>query len=293
MDKISNSGPAQSMARNRPTNASVADVLAVLHGEKDAYPAAAYAVGLAEMLGAHLTIAGITRDPARQFYLAQAPAPALAAALDAARTSANAFASKVAVMAAERGLSSQALTLEIQIGQGWSEASRLARLYDISVLARPAGEDAARDQALLETVLMQSGRAVLVVPPSYAGPVSFARPVFAWDASRSAARALAEAIPILRHAGEAQVVTVVGQNDAKAAVPDIIPHIERHGIACTHYEPTLSGSIAQTLLAHAQRAASDLLVMGAFGHSRIRELVLGGTTHDVLLDAGLPVLLAF
>jgi len=215
------------------------------------------------------------------------------AAVDAALTSASAFASKIAKAAADRGVSATALTREIQIGQGWGEVAQFARLFDIAVLARPAGEEAVRDQTMLETVLLQSGRAVIAVPPSYAGPISFARPVVAWDGSRSAVRALAEAMPILRHAGAAGVVTVEVRNGTTPVVPDIAPHIERHGVACTRHEAPLSQSVAQTLLDQARETGSDLLVMGAYGHSRLREMVLGGTTRDILRLADLPVLFAF
>ena len=293
MTENGNSGTGLEKGSDGVNRSATADILALLHGETDAHPAAAYAVSLAEALGAHLTVAGLTRDPARQFYLAQAQAQVLAAAVDAARGAAGAFANKIAKAAAERGVPATPLTREIQIGEGWIEIAQFARLFDIAVLARPAGEEASRDEALLETVLMQAGRAVIAVPPTYAGPVSFARPVVAWDGSRSAVRALAEAMPILRHAGEARVVTVEVRNGTTPDVPDIAPHIERHGIACTREQAPLSKSVANTLLAYTRAAGGDLLVMGAYGHSRLRELVLGGTTRDILMLADLPILLAF
>lgn len=290
---INNPGVEHVTSNERAASSSVADILALLHSETDAHPAAAYAVGLAETLGADLTVTGIARDPARQLYLAQAPAQVLVAAVDAARTSAGAFANKIAKTAGDRGVAATALTREIQIGEGWSGIAQLARMFDITVLARPAGEEAARDEAMLETVLLHAGRAVIVVPSSFVGPVSFARPLVAWDGSRSAVRALAEAMPILRHAGQARVITVEMRNGAAQVVPDITPHIVRHGVACTRDAAPLSTSVAKTLLGHARAACSDLLVMGAYGHSRLRELVLGGTTRDILMLADLPVLLAF
>jgi len=291
MEQTGSSGMGQGESNASSPSSSVADVLALLHGEANAHPAAAYAVELAKMLGAHLTVTGVTRDPARQFYLAQAQAQVLAAAVDAARTSAHAFAGKVSADAAERGVAATALVREVLIGQGWGEVAQFARLFDIAVLAQPNGEEAARDEAMLEAVLLQAGRAVIVVPPSYARPVSFERPILAWDGSRGAVRALAEAMPILRQAGQVQIVSVA-RHGATPEIPDITPHLERHGVACTSYEDSLSYSVAQTLLDHAHKAASNLLVMGAFGHLRLREMMLGGTTRDILRLADLPVLLA-
>lgn len=293
MAEGSNSGVGHDEATDGGGRSSLADILALLHSETDAHPAAAYAVGLAATFGAHLTVTGLTRDPSRRLYLAQAEAQVLVAAVDAARTSASAFASKIAKAAVDRGVSAHALIREIQIGQGWGEIAEFARLFDIAVLAKPAGEEAARDEAMLEAVLLQSGRAVIAVPSSYAGPISFARPLVAWDGSRSAARALAEAMPILRHAGGTRVVTVEAGRGTSSRVPDIAPHIERHGVSCTCRHAILSESVAQTLLDEARRMNSDLLVMGGYGHSRLREIVLGGTTRDILRLADLPVLLAF
>jgi nucleotide-binding universal stress UspA family protein len=293
MTQTGNSGAGPEKQSDGMSRPAVADILALLHDETDAYPAAAYAVGLAETFGAHLTVTCIARDPARQLYLAQAQAQILVAAVDAARAAASAFAGRIAKAAADRGVSATPLMREIPIGQGWSEIAQFARLFDIAVLARPAGEDAARDEAMLEAVLLQAGRAVIAVPPAYGRPVSFARPVVAWDGSRSAVRALAEAMPILRHAGQARVITVEVGNGTIPAVPDIAPHIERHAIACTRRTAPLSGSVANTLLADVRAAAGDLLVMGAYGHSRLREMVLGGTTRDILRLADLPVLFAF
>ena len=158
MTEKGNSGTGLEKGSDGVNRSATADILALLHGETDAHPAAAYAVGLAETFGAHLTVTGLTRDPARQFYLAQAQAQVLAAAVDAARGAAGAFANKIAKLAGERGVSATPLTREIQIGQGWSEIAQFARLFDIAVLARPAGEEAARDEALLETVLLQVGQ---------------------------------------------------------------------------------------------------------------------------------------
>jgi nucleotide-binding universal stress UspA family protein len=293
MAESGNSGAGQGKATDGGGRSSVADVLALLHSETDAHPAAAYAVGLAATFGAHLTVTGLTRDPARRLYLAQAEAQILVAAVDAARTSASAFASKIAKAAVDRGVPAHALTREIQIGQGLGEIAGFARLFDIAVLARPAGEEAARDEAMLEAVLLQSGRAMIAVPPTYTGPIAFARPLVAWDGSRSAARALAEAMPILRHAGGTRVVTVEAGRGTTPLVPDIAPHIERHGVSCTCRYTALSVSVARTLLDEARQMNSDLLVMGGYGHSRLRELVLGGTTRDILRLADLPVLLAF
>jgi nucleotide-binding universal stress UspA family protein len=281
----------RSVRANRPIGFAIADVLAVLHGEEYALPAGRYAVSLAAAFGAHLTVAGLSRDPSRQFYLAQAPAAALAAALSNSLATATALADQISAMATDSKVASTQMVLDVEIGHGWAEVAQLARLFDITILARPTGADAERDEALVETLLLQSGRASIVVPPSYSGPASFARPIIAWDGSRGAARALAQAMPLLRYHGEAQIVTVVGQHDSRT-VPDIIPHIERHGVACTYYTPAASPSVAKTLLAHARRAASDLLVMGAFSHSRLREFVLGGTTRDILMAANLPVLFA-
>jgi nucleotide-binding universal stress UspA family protein len=175
-----------------------------------------------------------------------------------------------------------------------------ARVADLLVLSQP--DDGAD---LVDQVLPQAGRPVLVLPAALAaagGPVVLPRRILvAWDASREAGRALASALPLLRQAELVELV--VCETDAAGRVArdvlmaDPLPYLVRHGVRATLRHHTLAGgglfkrdAVGAALLAVAADDGFDLMVMGAYAHSRLRETFLGGATRTVLAHMALPVL---
>jgi nucleotide-binding universal stress UspA family protein len=116
----------------------------------------------------------------------------------------------------------------------------------------------------------------------------------AWDRSDVAARAIAGAMPLLARAKLVQVVTASMDHAADVDHPgfNIARHLARHGLPVELKVVSTTIDIGNTLLSLAADEGSDLLVMGAYGHSRLRELILGGTTRDILKTMTLPVLMA-
>jgi nucleotide-binding universal stress UspA family protein len=172
-----------------------------------------------------------------------------------------------------------------------------ARHADLAILGQPDPEDAEGPQYLPEEVTLSSGRPSLVIP--YIGPAATLgqRVTVAWDASREAARAISDAMPILERAQAVAVVTVnprekpFGHGEQPGA--DIALHLARHGIKVeVDRVESRDVDIANTILSHIADRSSDLLVMGAYGHSRLREFVLGGVTRTILHDMTVPALMA-
>ena len=172
-----------------------------------------------------------------------------------------------------------------------------ARYADLVILGQPDPDDAAGPQYLPEEVTLSSGRPSLVIP--YIGPAATLgrRVTVAWDASREAARAISDAMPILERAQAVAVVTVnprekpFGHGEQPGA--DIALHLARHGIKVeVERVESRDVDIANTILSHIADRSSDLLVMGAYGHSRLREFVLGGVTRTILHDMTVPALMA-
>jgi len=170
----------------------------------------------------------------------------------------------------------------------------LARTHDLTVL------DAERialalDRGLIEAVLMDSGRPLLVVPQGwdvFAGD----RIIVAWDGSAKAARALNDALPLLRGATQVELVSVTGEKDLAHTVPgaEIAPHLTRHGVTVNVLAlPAMNGDVAETLRNHARLTRADMIVMGAYVHSRLRETILGGTTQSLLKDMPVPLFLSY
>lgn len=135
--------------------------------------------------------------------------------------------------------------------------------------------------------MFESGRPVLLLPEGTSRELStsFDTIVVAWDHSRPATRAVADALPLLKAAKRVHVVTVV--DEKRLAKPrsgvELSKHLARHGVEVAFEEVHAKGRpIGDTLEAYSVERKADLLVMGAYGHSRVREFILGGATNSVL-----------
>jgi nucleotide-binding universal stress UspA family protein len=174
-------------------------------------------------------------------------------------------------------------------------AAREARTADAFVALRPNGASRGAEE-LVEGVLFGSGRHVWLLPTRKSAKAAFDRILVAWNGSRESARALAEALPYLHKAKEAVVVVIdeTSATEGQAIVgKDAINHLRHHGItAVLHRAIVRDNDIAATLIAEARRLKSDLIVMGGYGHSRLREWLLGGATYKLLHKSPVPLLIA-
>jgi nucleotide-binding universal stress UspA family protein len=158
-----------------------------------------------------------------------------------------------------------------------------------------AADDAAAVRRLFAGLLFESGRPVLVIPPHHPCQWPAAHAVVAWQTTREATRALHDAMPLLARATSVDVLMVDpeprtgGHGELPGA--DIGTHLARHGLKVNVVERKRGGnSVATTLLRHAADTNAGLLVAGGFGHSRLRQWMLGGTTDGLLEAMHLPVL---
>lgn len=183
------------------------------------------------------------------------------------------------------------------IGDEAEIAAAAGRLRDLTVIGRPegtGGTDLAADapwRATLHAVLFNSGRPVLLLPQRPLR-VFGERIAVAWNGSAEAARAVAGALPFLRLAEQVTILSG-GAVDPHASPAGLAACLARHGVrvAAREFEPSYM-SIGSALLDQSRLLGADLLVMGAYGHSRFREIILGGATREVLPVAELPVLMA-
>lgn len=171
-----------------------------------------------------------------------------------------------------------------------------ARFADLVVLPRPLGPDrpvVAED--VLEAALFGSASAVLIVPPDGLRAWPPARAVIAWDGSDQAMAAVRAALPILGAAATTVAVVDQGSSGTEGDDPGgaLARYLTRHGVTAeVALLPHGAGTVAEALTTHLRDSAADLLVMGAYTHTRLRELLLGGTTRDILKEAAVPVLMA-
>jgi nucleotide-binding universal stress UspA family protein len=170
----------------------------------------------------------------------------------------------------------------------------MARHHDLSVVAQSEPGDEGIESLTIQSALFDSGRPVLVVPYIQKEGIKLDRVMVCWDGSRSAARAVADALPLLRRAGQVDVVTVERKerrNDLRGA--QIAEHLARHKVKVDLKSVVAPDSeTASVILSQAADTDADLIVMGGYGHSRLREFVLGGATRDMLGAMTAPVLMA-
>ncbi len=172
-----------------------------------------------------------------------------------------------------------------------------AYINDIILCAQHDTEKATfGERNLPEHLVMGSGKPVLIIP--YIGfPETIGKNVIiAWDKSREASRAIHDALPLLKQADKVHIFSVIkkgGEENELAALADITTHLSRHDVdvdnnACVFDRDI---SVAEMLLSRASDYGADLIVMGAYGHSRLREYTLGGTTRTILNSMTTPVLM--
>lgn len=275
------------------------DVLAIVAEAEIDEPAVALAAAVATKFDAQLTATFLTPLPDEPLaYEPTVVAGVWAELLGRARMQAEAERKKFEARLQKLGRDCDLRTAEALSRDLGRVAAVHARYADISVLTRPM-EGAVGDvrEELIEGILFHAGRAILVAPPGWNGTEIGKKIVVAWDASREATRALSEAQPLLDVAKQVTVVTVdakpkaFGHGDIPGA--NIAAHLGRRGLPVEVRNADSGGrSAADTIMAEADATGADLVVMGGYAHSRLRELVFGGATRDLLRNAKLPLLMA-
>ncbi|OZA19184.1 MAG: universal stress protein UspA [Rhodobacterales bacterium 17-64-5] len=178
------------------------------------------------------------------------------------------------------------------LGAALDAAAAEARLHDLAVLPWAADTLSAQDMA--QALVFGAGVPVILVPQT-ARAASVGHMTIAWDGSRVAARALGDALPLLAAGGRVTVVTVTGEKalGTSGLATALVASLQRRGYSAGAASISLAGRpIATALQETALASGADLLAMGGFGHSRLRDFILGGATKGVFADLRLPVLLS-
>ena len=170
----------------------------------------------------------------------------------------------------------------------------LARHYDLSIVAQEEPDDDLPQSLMIEAALFESGRPVLVVPYIQTADLKLDRIMLCWDGSRNAGRAVADALPFLKQASRVDIVTVETEerrNSLRGAL--IAEHLARHKLK-VNLKPIVApdSDVANVVLSQAADSETDLIVMGGYGHTRLREFILGGATRGMLDSMTVPVLMS-
>jgi nucleotide-binding universal stress UspA family protein len=248
----------------------------------------------------HLTVAFLTPLPEEPLaYEPTVVAGVWAELLNKARAQARDDLAALKERLAASGMSFEIRTVEA-LGRDLGRVAAVhARYADITIMERPTS-DAASDMRLemIEGVLFHSGRPALIVPPGWTGPALGRNVLIAWDASREATRALAEARNFLARSEQVIVLTVNAKPKAfghgEQPGMNIAAHLKRRGVNVNVRNIETSGGVvvSRALLAECKNSGADLMVMGAYAHARWREMVFGGATRDLLEATSIPILTA-
>lgn len=272
---------------------SYKDFLLVMDASRPSLEAARATVNLALDSGAHVTALYLRHDPLLGFSETQVPVEllqahreSLTAQEEKARTGFEEICRMAGVGAEWRSVSANQLT-KVML------SARYADMVAMSAAASGTADLIAHRYA--DSVVMMAGRPVLLFPESYEWREGFARVMVAWENSREASRAVHDAMPLLEKARKVTIMEITDEDELEGREPasDMARHLARHGVVTESAHATRSGAgIGEQLLAACVDCNADLLVAGAYGHSRLREYALGGVTRHLLTHLTTPMLLS-
>ncbi|WP_430474942.1 universal stress protein [Thalassospira lucentensis] len=164
--------------------------------------------------------------------------------------------------------------------------ARRGRLFDLVVIGRDPKEASA--SLTFDAALMETGRPILVAPENAPATVG-EKVMIAWNGGVEAARAVTSAMPLLRTAKEVTIVSIGDVPYGRASGTALAEQFRWHGVDAKVVDNTESGHVASALISEAEKCGADTIVLGAYSHSRFKEMILGGVTQDMLAKCALPL----
>jgi nucleotide-binding universal stress UspA family protein len=259
-------------------------------------PAGDYAVSVAATFGAHLLGVAVSYEPVIPGTVMGGIPPEI---IESQRSESNKKA-RTAVSRFEQavkrtGISGETRIISASISGAADQIGRIGRRFDLVIVGQPDRQKSLPDEVVDEGVLFDSGRPVIFVPFIQKGGMKLDRIMVCWDGSRAASRAVADAMPFLNKAKQVEVVIISdkpGKRDEVAGA-DLGQHLARHGLKVDVKRITSPEiDVPSTILSYAADSSADMIVMGGYGHSRLREFVLGGATRGLLEAMTVPVLMS-
>ena len=262
----------------------------------DRDPAAQFAVSIAAAFEAHIAGIAFAYDP----VITPNVMDGLSVAWVDTQRAENLAAAREAVdrfeAAAKReSLSAEHRIIEASLGKAANLFGRLARRFDLAVVGQTDPERMLPNELLIEAALFESGRPAVVVPYIQKEGLKLDRVLVCWDGGRSAARAISDSMPFLKRAKAIEIVMVASGNGTADELPgvDLGEHLARHDLDVEIKRLIAADvDVGDVILSYAADRAADFIVMGGYGHSRLREFVLGGVTRRILQSMTVPVFMA-
>ncbi len=272
------------------------DILVHIPADQRADAVIDCAVSLAQIFDAHLD--GVGRvyrsfNPAIAVGASSAVSTVVTQFEPDARMASSAL-QQFQLAATEAGIRHGSKTIRQEASSVVQSATELSRLYGLVVVPQPDSQAPSSDDSLAEAVLLGCGRPLLLIPYIQREPLDARHVLICWDGGARAARAVHEAMPFLRRATAIDIVVVNGGEAAAENAPEALKaHLGRRGISANvrrvHSE---ASDVHDVILSLAADMNADLIVMGGYGHSRIREYMLGGVTRGIIETMTVPTLIS-
>ena len=273
----------------------IKDIVVNLNVGAKASPASDFAISVAAAFNAHLTGIAFLYDPVVPVSsVGLLPAEVIVTQQDY-QAAVRATGERFAAASESAGVTAKPLTLSASVVGVGDQFGKIARRFDLAVVDQAVSETNAVQGVIVEAALFDSGRPVICVPYIQKEPLKLDRVMVCWDGSWVAARAIGDAMPLLQRAGRVEVVIVTKERGKQDQIEgaDMGEHLARHGLNVEVKRiPTGDIDVAAMLLSHAADEGIDFIVMGGYGHSRLREFVLGGVTRSILQSMTAPVLMS-
>src|SRR6267142_323056 len=275
----------------------IKDIIVHLEHRAERDPARDFAVTIAEIFDAHLAAVAFAYAPDFPGYVMLEIPPDIVAQMIAESEKAALAAIERFEAAARRSLISAEHRALKAIGASAAVIlSKLARRFDLSVFMQ-SEPDGVNNDDMIETSLFQSGRPLIVVPYIQKEGLRLDRVVCCWDGSRAAARAINDGLPLLVKATTIDLLIVLNEktnslpNEIRGA--EIAKHLARHDVKVQVVTiPAADFDVTKAILSYIADISGTLLVMGGYGHPKLREVILGGVTRDILKSMTVPVFMA-
>ncbi|MGB7079273.1 MAG: universal stress protein [Xanthobacteraceae bacterium] len=274
----------------------IKDIVVNLSVGEKAGPTGDYAISVALACGARLTGVAFVYDPIVPISgTGYIPAEVIESQQSDNEAAAKAAVDRFAEATRRAGLSAEPLSLTASLSGAGDQFGRIARRFDLAVVGQAEPEASSVEEIVAETTLFESGRPVIMVPYIQKAPLKLDNVMVCWDGSRQSARAIADSMPLLVKAGRVEIVIITNERGKQDEIEgaDIGQHLARHGLKVDVHRITGGNiDVADALLSHAADSGADFMVMGGYGHSRLREFVLGGVTHSIFKSMTVPVLMS-
>jgi nucleotide-binding universal stress UspA family protein len=255
-----------------------------------------FAISVSAAFNAHLAAIGFAYEPMLPPMDTVSPLPSdiLDVEREANRKAASDAIARFEEAARLAGISVESRLVEASVSGATNVFGSIARTFDLSVVGQ-ADPKSMRDGLMIEGALFDSGRPVLVVPYIQRTGLKLDRVTACWDGSRNAARAINDAMPFLVRAKAVDVITIDAGRDRTGEIKgvDLAQHLARHGLNVDLRRINAGDvDVPNVILSDAADRDTDFIVMGGYGHSRLREFVFGGATRGILSSMTVPTLMS-